>query len=156
MKFKLICVGTHMPNWVKLGYEDYAKRMTGAYALELIEIQTSKRHKLADIQRLVAEEAERIGKYIKAQDYVIALDETGKQFTSKGFAEHIADINQAGQNIIFIIGGPDGLAKKIITRANLILSLAKSTYPHQLVRVMIAEQLYRAFSILQGHPYHRE
>lgn len=156
MKFKLICVGTQMPNWLRLGYESYAKRLTGAFSLQLIEIQTSKRHKFADIQRLINEEALRISKHIKTQDYVIALDETGKQFSSKALAKQIAAINQTGQNIIFIIGGPDGLAKQIITRANLILSLAKSTYPHQLVRVLVAEQIYRSFCIIQGHPYHRE
>jgi 23S rRNA (pseudouridine1915-N3)-methyltransferase len=155
MFIQLICVGTRPPAWVQEAYQDYSKRMPKEYQLKLIEIPTGKRNKGSNIAKLIEQEGELMLKAISPQDYVIALDQPGRAFDTPEFAVKLAQLSQKGQHLNFLIGGPDGLAKSCLARANESWSLSSLTFPHALVRVILAEQIYRAWSILARHPYHR-
>ena len=156
MKIKIIAVGKRMPNWVTTAYEEYAKRLSHHFQISLHEINTPTRTKNADINKLMSKEADEILALIESNDYVIALDEYGKQWTTMELAKQLDTWQQAHSTIVFLIGGPDGLATECKQRAQAQWSLSQLTLPHPLVRIVLIEQLYRAHSILQGHPYHRE
>lgn len=144
-----------MPAWVEQGYHEYAKRLTGNLKLELIEIPLNKRSKNADIDRLIAQECKQMLCHIQAQDHVIALEVTGKNWSTETLAENLACWQHQGHNICLLIGGPEGLHKDALARAQEQWSLSNLTLPHPLVRVVLAEQLYRSWTILARHPYHR-
>jgi len=148
-------VGKSMPSWVEQGYQEYAKRLTGNIKLELIEIPLNKRSKHADISRLIAQECKHMMSHIQTQDHVIALEVKGKNWSTEELAENLGQWQQQGQNICLLIGGPEGLHQDAINRAQEKWSLSNLTLPHPLVRVVLAEQIYRAWSILARHPYHR-
>ncbi|MDF2867887.1 MAG: hypothetical protein K0S11_1357 [Gammaproteobacteria bacterium] len=156
MRINLITIGKRMPNWINEGYQEYAKRLPHDYRLELIELELNKRNKNADLKRIIEREGEQMLQAIPAGDYVMALDVLGKQWQTPQLAAFLQQKHEMSQNISLLIGGPEGLAPKCLTRANLKWSLSELTFPHPLVRVLIAEQLYRAWSIIQKHPYHRE
>jgi 23S rRNA (pseudouridine1915-N3)-methyltransferase len=156
MKIKIIAIGKRMPTWVTTAYEEYAKRLSHNFQINLHEINTPTRTKNADISKLMRKEADDIVGLIDATDFVIALDEHGKQWTTMELAKQLDTWQQAHSTIVFLIGGPDGLATACKNRAQAQWSLSQLTLPHPLVRVVLIEQLYRAHSILQGHPYHRE
>lgn len=155
MKIRLIAVGTKMPSWVEEGYADYAKRLSGDVILELIEIPAGKRGKNADLVRITEKEGEAMLAAIPQGDHVVALDVLGKTFGTEQLAETLEKWLPEGRNICLLVGGPEGLAPAALARANEKWSLSKLTLPHPLVRVLFAEQLYRAWTILKGHPYHR-
>lgn len=155
MKIRLISIGNKMPAWINTGFEEYAKRMPSHLAIDLIEIPLKTRGKNADITRLIEQEGNAMLKAIGEQDHVIALSINGTNWSTEKLADHLKDWQSNGQNITFIIGGPEGLASQCIARANTHWSLSKLTMPHPIVRVIIAEQLYRAYTILQSHPYHK-
>ena len=138
MRVRLIAAGTRLPDWVNKGYAEYAKRLVGI-RLELVEVR--------DSERLLEKVAER--------DYVIALEVTGRALTTAELARWLEGRLAAGRDLAFVIGGADGLAPALLKRADFRWSLSPLTWPHGLARVMVAEQLYRAQSILKGHPYHR-
>ena len=135
-----------MPEWVTTAYEDYTRRMRSALRVDLEEIPVG-RAKGEEEKRLLG----RIG-----DDYLVALDERGKSLTTLQLARWLGERQQDGRNITFVIGGPDGLGPAILVKAALRWSLSALTFPHAMVRVILAEQLYRAHSVLQNHPYHRE
>ena len=135
-----------MPEWVTTAYEDYTRRMRKNMRIDLEEIPVG-RAKADEEKRLL----ERIG-----DDYLVALDEHGKSLTTLQLASWLAERQQDGRNLTFVIGGPDGHGPAILARASLRWSLSALTFPHAMVRVILAEQLYRAHSVLQNHPYHRE
>ena len=135
-----------MPEWVTQAYEDYTRRMRSSMRIDLEELQVGK-NKAEEEKRFL----ERVG-----DDYVAALDEHGKSLTTVELAKWLSQRQQDGRNLSFVIGGPDGLGPEILKKAALRWSLSALTFPHAMVRVILAEQLYRAHSVLQNHPYHRE
>lgn len=155
MKLRLIAVGTRMPTWVEQGYADYAARLPPELKLELLEIPVAARGKNADIARLRAAEGEKMLKAIRAGETVIAFDERGDALDTAGWARELQRWMQEGRAVNFLVGGPDGLAPEALARAQKKWSLSKLTLPHAMVRVFVAEQLYRAWSLLANHPYHR-
>jgi 23S rRNA (pseudouridine1915-N3)-methyltransferase len=145
MRVRILAVGTRMPEWVTTAYEDYTRRMRKDLRVDLEEFPV--RSKVDEEKRLL----ERIG-----DDYLVALDERGKSLTTLQLAKWLGERQQDGRNLSFVIGGPDGLGPAILVKAALRWSLSGLTFPHAMVRVILAEQLYRAHSVLQNHPYHRE
>ena len=144
-----------MPNWVKTGYEDYAKRLPRECELLLKEIPLGQRGKNCDTARTIRDEGERINAAIPAGSHVVALDVRGKMLTTPELAVTLNRWQEIGKAITLVVGGPDGLAESIIAKAAETWGLSPLTFPHPLVRIIVAEQLYRAWSILHNHPYHR-
>jgi len=155
MRIKLIAVGTKMPGWVNEGFKEYQKRLTQDIVLELHEIPAGKRGKNADVQRITNKEGEQMLAAIGNNDHVIALDVLGKRHTTEKMAGRLQYLLPQGQHVSILIGGPEGLSKDCLQRADEKWSLSDLTLPHPLVRVMLAEQLYRCWSVIKGHPYHR-
>ena len=156
MELIIAAVGTRMPDWVDTAFAEYQKRMPREARIRLVEIKPEKREGGKTAQQMIHMEAARIAAALPKDCYRIVLDERGKQLTSVTLADNLQHWLAAGRDTALIIGGADGLAAEIKVRADLMLSLSTLTLPHALVRVLLAEQLYRAASILQNHPYHRE
>jgi len=135
-----------MPEWVTQAYDDYTRRLRSSMRIDLEELPVGK-NKAEEEKRFL----ERAG-----DDYLVALDERGKSLTTVALAKWLAQRQQDGRDLAFVVGGPDGLGPEILKRASLRWSLSALTFPHAMVRVILAEQLYRAHSVLQNHPYHRE
>ena len=144
-----------MPAWVSAGYAEYARRLPRECSLQLVEIPVSKRRKSIPPARAMQEEGQLMLAAIPGDCLVIALDVTGKSWSTGMLAERLQDWLAGGRDVALLVGGPDGLAPDCLARADLGWSLSTLTYPHALVRIVIAEQLYRAWSINTGHPYHR-
>jgi 23S rRNA (pseudouridine1915-N3)-methyltransferase len=142
MRIRLIAAGTRLPAWIDAGVEEYGRRFGRGLKFELIEIPPVR-------------VAERMRAAIGASDYVVALEVGGRAMTTPALAEWLAARMAGGKNLALLIGGPDGLDAGLSANADFRWSLSPLTWPHGLVRVMVAEQLYRAHSILAGHPYHR-
>ncbi|KPQ28231.1 MAG: rRNA large subunit m3Psi methyltransferase RlmH [Marinobacter excellens HL-55] len=155
MKLRLICVGQKMPDWVSAGYNDYARRMPPELPLELTEIPMAHRGKNPDIARLMQREGDAILSTVGQRDRVIALEVGGKPWSTERLASQLESWQQDGQDVCFLVGGPDGLADACRQRADQQWSLSPLTLPHPLVRIVLSEQLYRAWSITRNHPYHR-
>ena len=156
MRLRVIAVGTRMSGWVDAAFQDYARRLRGAAALELVEVPVTRRNGSGDAMRATTAEAARILALLDAREFAVALDERGQSYTTLQFSDWLARRRQAGEPVSFIIGGPDGLGPAVLARAQLQWSLSALTFPHGLVRVLLAEQLYRASTLLAGHPYHRQ
>ena len=139
-----------MPGWVVNAFEEYARRLKGSMPLELEELPQAR-----DKARAKADEEKRILERA-GRDYLVALDEHGKSLTTLEFAKWLSARQQDGRDLCFAIGGPDGLGPGVLARADLRWSLSGLTLPHAMVRVILAEALYRAHSVLHNHPYHRE
>ena len=144
-----------MPEWVEQGYAEYARRMPPESKLILHEINAGKRSKNSDINRLTQQEGEKMIAAIPKGAKVIVLDVLGKAYSTELLAEELKAWQACGQDIAILIGGPEGLAEACLKLAEQKISLSKLTLPHPLVRVVLAEQLYRATTILKGHPYHK-
>ena len=155
MHIRLLAVGDRQPSWVDSAFSDYVARLPRQWQFRL-ETITYKRQKSTPAETAKNAEGEKILGKIKTADHVVVLDERGKQFSSKELAEKIDDWQSAGADIVFVIGGPDGVSADLLARANTRWSLSKLTLPHGLARVLYAEQIYRAWSLSTGHPYHRE
>ena len=155
MLIHLIAVGTRMPSWVEDGYSEYAKRMPPESKIKLVEIAAGKRGKNSDIKRLTQQEGEKMLAAIPKNTKVIALDVLGKACSTEDLAQELKAWQGSGQDVAILIGGPEGLAAECLQQAQQKISLSKLTLPHPLVRVVLAEQLYRATTILKGHPYHK-
>ncbi|MES9964111.1 MAG: 23S rRNA (pseudouridine(1915)-N(3))-methyltransferase RlmH [Candidatus Sedimenticola sp. 20ELBAFRAG] len=155
MNIYLISVGKKMPRWVQEGYQEYAKRLPGECALKLVEIAPGHRGKSADVARTVRDEGERMLKAIPDNCRVIALDVKGRSWSTEQLSEQLDGWMNDGFDLALLIGGPEGLAQTCLQRADGRWSLSALTMPHPLVRVVVAEQLYRAWSIIRNHPYHR-
>ena len=154
MKIRILSITHKTPAWIEEGYQEYAKRLPPSCSLELIEVPAEKRLN-ADSKRIIAREGEKMLAAIKANHFVIALDVQGKLWTTQQLAHNLANWQQQGRNIDLLIGGPDGLAAECLKKAEEKWSLSPLTFPHILVRLILAEQIYRAWSINQGHPYHK-
>lgn len=145
-----------MPAWVEAGYQEYAKRLPRDVKVELQELPLGQRSKNnPDIARAIAQEGERMLGAIPQGDRVVALEVQGKNWSTEQLAERMRDWQMQGDNCTLLIGGPDGLARNCVARANEKWSLSGLTLPHPLVRIVLIEQLYRASTILSGHPYHK-
>ena len=155
MRLRLICVGQKMPDWVTAGYNDYARRMPPELPLELTEIAMPHRGKNPDIPRLMQRESDSILSAVGQRDTVVALEVGGRPWSTEKLASQLERWQQDGQDVAFLVGGPDGLADACRQRADQQWSLSPLTLPHPLVRILLAEQLYRAWSITRNHPYHR-
>lgn len=156
MKISIINIANKMPQWVITACDEYIKRINnGRYSCRFIEIRSDK-----NLSRSIATnmslEAKKIKASIPSNSFIIALDEKGNNFNSQQFAKQLAKINLEFNNIAFIIGGADGLHGELKQIANLTLQLSNLTFPHAMVRVILLEQIYRAITILDNHPYHRD
>ncbi|HXX11455.1 MAG TPA: 23S rRNA (pseudouridine(1915)-N(3))-methyltransferase RlmH [Burkholderiales bacterium] len=160
MKFIVCAIGHRMPAWVDGAFGDYVRRLPREISVDLIEVRPPPRPlktaSPAQIARSMAAEAERIRAALPAGCTVVALDEKGQSFTSVEFAQRLERWRREARDVAFVIGGADGLDPELKRRASLLLSLSSLTLPHRLVRVLLAEQLYRGASLLHNHPYHRE
>lgn len=145
-----------MPEWINTGFAEFSKRMPPELQINLIEISPSIRNKTTTIEKNIKLEGERIQSAIPADSKLIVLDERGKKFGSIELSKKMEAWLPQGQDITLVIGGADGIDSKIKQQADETWSLSSLTYPHALVRIILAEQLYRAWSILKGHPYHRD
>lgn len=155
MRTRVIAVGESMPEWVEAGYAEYVKRFSRDLPLELIEISPGKRGKGYDTARAIATEGTAMLAALPKNAYVVALDSRGTAWSSEQLADQLQQWQMLGQDMAFLIGGPEGLAPQVLERAQQCWSLGPLTLPHPLVRIILAEQLYRAVSILRNHPYHR-
>jgi 23S rRNA (pseudouridine1915-N3)-methyltransferase len=153
---RVIAVGSRMPAWVDTAFEDYSRRLVGTWKLELKVVSPANRREAGDnAEAAKAHEARRILALLAPRDWPVALDERGEQFNTIELARWLEQLRGAGQPIVFIIGGPDGVAPEVLSRARRLWSLSRLTLPHALVRVVLAEQIYRAATVVAGHPYHR-
>ena len=154
MRLHLIAVGTRMPAWVIAGYNEYQKRLSHC-PLNLIAIEASKRSKNSVTLQCIAEEEKKLLAAVPKHSRLIALDETGELWTTQQLAQYWHQWQTVGQAVSFMIGGADGLSEHCLKKAECIWSLSRLTLPHALVRILVAEQLYRASSLTKNHPYHR-
>jgi 23S rRNA (pseudouridine1915-N3)-methyltransferase len=159
MKLRIVTVSSRAPQWIKQGYEEYARRMPREFSLDLIEVKPEPRSgadlSAKEILRLKQAEAARLRAHLADFETVVALDERGRMFSTMTLSNQLRDWQTQSHSVAFLIGGADGLAEDLRESARLQMSLSPLTLPHQLVRVILAEQLYRAVSILNNHPYHR-
>lgn len=144
-----------MPAWVTAGYTEYARRLPHECSLQLVEVPVSKRRKSLPAARAMQEEGQLMLAAIPAGCLVVALDVTGKTWSTEVLAERLQQWMAGGRDVALLVGGPDGLAPECLESSDMTWSLSALTYPHALVRIILAEQLYRAWSINAGHPYHR-
>jgi 23S rRNA (pseudouridine1915-N3)-methyltransferase len=156
MRIHLIAVGNRMPAWVNEGYREYAQRLPPECALHLQEIAPGRRGKGADLERIRSDEGARMLAALPRAVHVVALDVAGSSWSTEALSRQLAHWLQGGRDLALLVGGPEGLSEECRSRADQSWSLSPLTLPHPLVRVVVAEQLYRAWSVLQGHPYHRE
>jgi 23S rRNA (pseudouridine1915-N3)-methyltransferase len=155
VRIRVIAIGSRMPAWVREAVDDYLKRFAASLRLSIIEIEAGNRTGTS-ARRAVEVEGERLLAAVRKDEYVVALDERGKEMTTKELAAWLGGHMREARDVALLIGGPDGFAPEVLARADYKWALSKLTFPHALVRVVLAEQIYRAHSILNNHPYHRE
>jgi 23S rRNA (pseudouridine1915-N3)-methyltransferase len=156
MRIRVIAVGTRPPAWVREACADYTRRLGSRLKLTLMEIEPGPRSAGQSPRKAVEAEARKLLTTLRPDEWVVALDERGKQMSTRELADWLAARMQEGRDLAFLIGGPDGFAAEVVARSDMTLSLSRLTLPHALARVVLAEQLYRAMTILTHHPYHRE
>ncbi len=156
MRWRLIAVGTRMPRWVDEAFADYARRLGSKLALGLDELPPASRTAARGAASAVRAEGERLIAKLRPGEFAAALDERGEQLSTRELAGWVASRQRDGRDVAFLIGGPDGLDPGVRERSDFLWSLSRLTLPHALVRVVLAEQLYRAHTLLAGHPYHRD
>ena len=156
MKLIIVSVGHKMPDWITAGFNEYAKRMPREMKIEMLEIKPEPRTTGKTVAQIMEAEAQRILAVLPQSCLRIALDEHGAQLTTRQLAGQMQDWMRAGSDAAFIIGGADGLHVSVKQAAQQLLALSALTLPHGIVRVLLAEQLYRAHSLMHNHPYHRD
>ena len=155
MKIRLLAVGNKMPAWVEQGYQEYAKRLPRDCSLELVEISPGHRGKNASSDKAMQQEADALKKAIRPGEHVVALAVEGKPWSTERLSEELEGWRNQGGDVALLVGGPDGMTDDVLRLAKQRWSLSPLTRPHPLVRVLLSEQIYRAWTILQGHPYHK-
>ena len=155
MRIRLVSVASRMPRWVEDGYQEYAKRLPAELALELVEIPLATRGKNADIARLMRREGEQMLAAVQPGERIVTLEVTGKPWSTEQLAQELERWRLEARNVNLMVGGPEGLAPEVCARSEQRWSLSPLTLPHPLVRILIGEQIYRAWTLLSGHPYHK-
>lgn len=155
MRIVLAAVGGAMPDWVAAGFEEYARRLAGGWRLELAEVRPARRARGARPERLRADEGERLARALPRGALRVALDERGEAWDTPGLARRLEEWSARGETLGLVAGGADGLDPALRGASARVWSLSPLTLPHMLVRVVVAEQLYRAWTVITGHPYHR-
>jgi 23S rRNA (pseudouridine1915-N3)-methyltransferase len=155
MRIHLLAVGERVPAWVDAGFQEYAKRLTAQWRVELREIKAGRRTKGADTARLVRGEGERLLAAVPKGAYVVALDRTGRELSTEDLTAELRAYTARGRDMVLLVGGPEGLSDECLARAHARWSLSRLTLAHPLVRVVVVEQIYRAWSIINKTPYHR-
>ncbi|MFA9441454.1 23S rRNA (pseudouridine(1915)-N(3))-methyltransferase RlmH [Uliginosibacterium sp. sgz301328] len=156
MKLIIAAVGTRMPDWIETGYREFAKRLPRDCPMELVEVKAEPRASGKPPAALMAAEAERLRAALPSRCRLVVLDERGDDLTTRQLADRMGRWMQEGDDVAFVIGGPDGLDPAFKSSAHEKLRLSSLTLPHAMVRVLLSEALYRAWSLLNNHPYHRE
>ncbi len=156
MKLVVVSVGHKMPDWITAGFNEYTKRMPREAKIELVEVKPEPRSTGKTVSGIMDAEAQRILSVLPKNSLCIALDEHGKQSTTRQLSEQMKDWMREGRDVTFLIGGADGLHETVKQAAHQLMALSSLTLPHAFVRVLLAEQLYRAYSLMHNHPYHRE
>jgi 23S rRNA (pseudouridine1915-N3)-methyltransferase len=156
VRVTILSVGHRMPGWIQDGFQDYARRMPPEIRLDLVELKPEERGAGRSTERAMAAEGEKILSALPADGSLVALDEKGRPISTQGLSVLLSEWMRDGSHPVFAIGGADGLAPQVKERAAKLVSLSTLTLPHGLVRVLLAEQIYRAWTILARHPYHRE
>ena len=155
MRIWLLAVGRRMPSWVVEGYDEYTRRMPPHLRVELKEVEPASRRKPQSAESYMAEEADRLRRALPPSVHQVALDARGRHHSTEELAKVMDRWQHLGSDVALIVGGPDGLAPDLLRESAERWSLSRLTLPHPLVRVVVAEQLYRAWTLLSGHPYHR-
>lgn len=155
MHFRVAAIGQRMPAWVNSGWQEYARRFPRSCRLDLLELPAEKRGRNPDLERLKQREGERLLAAVPSGAVSVALDMGGQAWTTEQLAERLRDWMGGGRDVVFLVGGADGLSRACLEAAETRWSLGPLTLPHPLVRVLLAEQLYRAWTLTQNHPYHR-
>lgn len=156
MHVRLVAIGDKQPSWVDVAFAEYSSRLPRVWKFRLDELPTAQRSKSSPASTAKEAEGRRLLAAVKPGDFVVLLDESGKALSSRGLCEALAEWQSAGRDLIFVIGGPDGVSADVSERADFTWSLSNMTLPHGFARVMCSEQLYRAWTLSQGHPYHRD
>jgi 23S rRNA (pseudouridine1915-N3)-methyltransferase len=156
MKLIVAAVGTRMPGWIETGYKEFAKRLPRDCPMELVEVKAEPRTTGKTPAAMMEAEADRLRAALPARYRLVVLDERGEDLTTRQLAERMGRWMQEGDDVAFVIGGPDGLAPALKASAHEKMRLSSLTLPHAMVRVLLSEALYRAWSLLNNHPYHRE
>ena len=156
MRVRLIAVGSRMPKWVREAYDDYITRLGSALKISLVEIEPGPRSATRTPQKAMEVEGQKLLGSLRKDEFVVALHEHGAQMTTRELAAWLKSRMHDGRDVAFLVGGPDGYAPEVLDRADMKWSLSRLTFPHALVRVVLAEQLYRAHTVLANHPYHRD
>ena len=154
MKLTVLALGTRMPAWVEAGVEEYRKRLPPELKLDFRELPLANRNNTST-EKVIASETGAIRKALPGRDKMIVLDVTGRSLSTEQLAQRLSDWQMSGDNFSMVIGGPDGVESSLLQEADLCWSLSPLTMPHPLVRILLVEQLYRAWTINAGHPYHR-
>ncbi len=154
LKIRLIAVGQRQPAWLHDAYSQFAARLPKTDAITLVEVPAQNR-KTGSVDKILALEADKILAQLDRDDWLVVLDERGDHWNTTELSERLGSWAELGRSVVMLIGGADGLHNRCLDRANETFALSRGTYPHGLVRVMLAEQLYRAWSLANGHPYHR-
>lgn len=155
MKCHLIAIGQRMPPWVDQAVAEYKKRLAGLVTIQIIDIPAIRRGKNSDLKRIQQQEGQMLLEAVPRHTLPIALDAAGRQYDTLEFSNLVQGWIDASQDVAFLVGGPEGLAPSVLAGCRMKLSLSRLTFAHPLVRIVFAEQLYRAWSITQGLPYHR-
>jgi 23S rRNA (pseudouridine1915-N3)-methyltransferase len=155
MKIKILSLGDKPPKWVTDGFDEYKKRLSKSIPLELIELPIAKRIKTGNPKLWMEQEAKTILSKLNPNDYLVILDVASKVISTEELASKMDSWKQNSPNVVILIGGPDGIDQSIKSISKEKISISKMTFPHPIVRIIIAEQLYRAYTILEGHPYHK-
>jgi 23S rRNA (pseudouridine1915-N3)-methyltransferase len=156
VRARVIAVGTRLPAWARSACAEYLKRMTGTLPVTLREIEAAPRTANTPTARAIAAEGERVLRVLERGEYLVALDERGREFSTRELSGWLAKRMEQGSDLAFVIGGADGLSAEVLDKAGVKLALSRLTLPHALARVLLCEQLYRAHGILSNHPYHRD
>jgi len=155
VRIKLIAVGSRMPRWVEEGWQEYAKRMPAELAVDLVEIPLNTRGKNADVARLIRQEGEAMLAKVQPGERIVTLEVEGKPWSTGQLARELERWRLDSRTVNLMVGGPEGLAPEVCARSEQRWSLSPLTLPHPLVRILVGEQLYRAWTVISGHPYHK-
>ena len=156
MKIKIIAIGDKLPDWLESGIHSFHKRFSHPWDLSIVTISPAKRSKTGQAVQYKQDEWDKIKRHLQKDHIIVALDEHGKHFTTRSFSEWLVTKQSSHRGLTLLVGGPDGLAPECLDQCHQRMALSSMTLPHGIARLLIVEQLYRAISLIQHHPYHRD